>query len=706
MSTLLLGQTDYFSEHDLVSVFTDQKIIAVGNLAKPSKKIRQFALTDLINFKTLFQSYDVEEIVYFSSFLNSLDVCQQEFQKLEELLKALIDYPEIKLIYVTGPDLNYTNNSSRRIAAQSVENLCHYYHSHYNVDLKIVRSLHLYSSLKSDDILGAMNHGGSADVELPNKVNPKQMGYFIYPLDLTSLLYRVFDIWTSGLETISIPNEFNFSYDELADAMSLDEKRREEIFDSNAPVNYLRNTADANLHERYGWFPKVSLLDDLPKVKNRVARTADTKFSLARLVYQFGEQKAYFKLVQTILFFLISEWLVRTLGQQVYFRMLDYRLLFVTLISLVFGTFYGLLAAVLASMALIYSNIVAGTSLSSLFFEPSNWVIYIVYFIIGSVGGSVRERAQDEVKTMNAQKENLSRQLDNNQEFIDDLLERQGELTNQIISRQDSYGQIYHFLNSLNTPYVDVFFMTVVQYMVDVFGTRSVRIYREKPEQGQALLQLAATRQGLQPTLDLDDYKLTLEQVRENRVWVNNHLQPELPMLISILENGEEPPLYIVINELPSSKMNLYYQNMFTVLTGLVQNAYQQLVFYNDQTKEERYAAKTSHLILKEDDFRRQLEVLEQLDIGHFKQRVFRVQAHRPQEQVRLAKLLSQRMTFSDFLGTLNGELYLATSSHTGMTTLAWEEFWGEIEAAVQPVPNLDEVLAKSQAKSRLDETA
>lgn len=696
MSTLLLGQTDYFSEKDLLSVFTDKKMVVVGKLSKPSRKIRQLELTDVINLNTVFKSYDIDEVVYLSNFLNCIDSGQSEFHNLERLLESLAAEPKIKLIYVAGPDLNYSNDSGRRIVSQAAENICLFYQKQYDLDLKIIRSLHLYAASKPDDVLGIMTQPETVEAKPAFKINPRQTGYFIYPLDLISLLSRILDNWQKQLEIISVGNAFNYTFEELAASLYISEARREQIFDSRAPLNSLKDI-DSDLRRVYAWFPKISLMDDLPITRKQTTTVVKQKTSFVQFIYSLGEQKGYMKFLQLLVFFILSETMTNILGQQVYFKLIDYRLLFVTLTGLIFGTTFGLLAALLASISLAVHTIILGTSISTLFFEPSNWVIYLVYFIISAVGGSIRERAQDEAEVLTAQNDNLIHQLDNGHNFIEDLLDRQNQLTNQIISRQDSYGQIYHFLETLNTPYIDVFLMHVVQELSDIFDSSSVRIYRASSEQGVAQLQLTASRQGRQNTIQIDGLKTVLDHIAEHQIWVNHRLREDYPMFMAVLTYKKQDPLYIMIETVPSDKMSLYHQNVFKVLTGLIQQSYEHICFYSQQMASEQYLAHTDYLILNEPTFRRQLEFLERTEIGQFRQRVFYIQAETPEAQLRIAKVLKEKMTLSDLLGVLNGDLYLVLSSHTGISSHDWHTFWTENKIITGPVANLDEVLAQAQ---------
>ena len=74
-------------------------------------------------------------------------------------------------------------------------------------------------------------------------------------------------------------------------------------------------------------------------------------------------------------------------------NVLDYRLLYVVLIGTLYGLDFGLVAALLASVGLAIDFFVLyGYTFEGLFYEPSNWLPFIAYFVVGAVCGYVQLR--------------------------------------------------------------------------------------------------------------------------------------------------------------------------------------------------------------------------------------------------------------------------------------------------------------------------
>ncbi len=78
--------------------------------------------------------------------------------------------------------------------------------------------------------------------------------------------------------------------------------------------------------------------------------------------------------------------------------MVDFRLAFIVLIADVYGLNAGVAAAFLASLSLAAGYWAEGASPLLLFYEPSNWLAFLVYFVVGAVCGYVQLRSAEDLR--------------------------------------------------------------------------------------------------------------------------------------------------------------------------------------------------------------------------------------------------------------------------------------------------------------------
>lgn len=653
-------------------------MVVLGELAQSSRKIREFAFGSSTDFQLLFTTYDIDQVIYFSHSLNALSTLDREIDQLRMLLDSFRAAQSLDFLYVTGPDSNFGQDGSRRIILDGAEELCHYYAEAYSFSFKMVRSLYLYNLQDPTDSLGQLLLGQQSDSGL--RVHPEQLAYYLYPKDLLILCYRILDNWSGGFECLSVADSFQISYSQLFDELKLPS---DSFFSEALPLSKL-TVLDDSLRKDYGWFPKISLLDDLGDARYQ-AREGEAD-SLWQKTQRFLQaHKGLVSLLQFMLFFALSEILSYSLGQQVYFKTIDYRLFFVMAAGFIFGLKMGMAAALLATVGLVTQNIISGSSnLSTLFFEPSNWIPYMVYFISAMVSSYAKEKDQLSLASLESEKTDLQQQLEAEGGFIEDMLAEKAELTQQILGRQDSYGKIYRFLQHLDTPYLDIFMLHLLAYLSEVFETETISLYSLK--QGQLdELQFSLQTSSAQ-LLELESQADLVTYLKEEGIWVNQHLRADYPMYLAGLEDQDELRYCIAIQSVAAEKLNLYHQNLFKVLMGLANHSYQRLQSGN------RRLHSGSRPVLKDQDFYQKMLAVKDLDLHYFNAQVLQLSAPGLSPGV-LAQCLAPKLTMFDSLGLVDGVFYLIYNAPTASALADWRDYLSGYGVEIIAVQNLEETI-------------
>ena len=158
---------------------------------------------------------------------------------------------------------------------------------------------------------------------------------------------------------------------------------------------------DHVLRNEYGWFPKISLLEDLTEIYEDYCEKTNHKTRKIDVVKTF--LKAHDKIVriaELLLTFFVFEALNRVAGNQVQFQMIDLRLVYIVLFSSLYGINYGLAAAGLETLSLLAAYTKTGIGWTTLFYEPSNWIPFIFYFAVGAICGYIRLKNRDNIQFM------------------------------------------------------------------------------------------------------------------------------------------------------------------------------------------------------------------------------------------------------------------------------------------------------------------
>ena len=677
MTVLITGNTVILEESDLLKMFPEEKVVVLGELSqsKCKNRIRKIAWEEEIDIEQLLTGYHITSILYLSESVEPLKELDGEFLQIKKILNALSKDFLVEFLYVMGPDLCFQEESNRSIMLSAYERMLYHYSQNQQLSIKILRSLYLYQLSNSTDYLRSIL---TSDNDI--MIHPDQKIYYIFNRDLLDLCRRIFDNWTDAFERIEVPDSFDMSFQQLFRELNI----HNVVFSKEAQLSILKpQTSD--LRQDYGWFPKVSLLEDLSTHDLPSFATELQSLSLVNKLREFAKlDRTPARVVVLLGLLIVSGVFSYLFGDQIYFQTVDYRLFAIVISGLSLGLFYGLWAAVFASIGLIIQNILMGfADFQTLFFEPTNWIPYIIYIVSGLVSGYIKEKDRSDLSRLSSEINHLKQQLSGEQSFAEDLLSEKVELTHQILERQDSYGRIYRFLENLETPYLEIFMVKLLDYISEAFGTDEIAICKVDNNQ-KSKLQLTTVQNTKHLILTAEQLAGVSQQLVDNTVWVNQHLHDDYPMyLAGVLADGELC-YYLALDHLPADKLNLYHQNLLKSLTGLASLSYQHL--------RQKLTSVSQYEVLKEVAFYQKLLALKDVDSPYFMWKVLNLGLLVEEIPPTMLKSLQEKLSLFDSLGQVENHLCLLINTYTQSLT-DWYEKLSDLGFEVVGEHNVEETV-------------
>lgn len=324
------------------------------------------------------------------------------------------------------------------------------------------------------------------------------------------------------------------------------------------------------------------------------------------------------KLIELILGCLAAEFLTRAAGAQLQFKMIDFRLLYIVLMGTVYGMQWGIAAAGLESLCLIPVYAKQNINWITLFYEPTNWVVFIGYFTAGAVCGYVRGKGRDDLLFLLRENENIRKKFSFIRQLYKDTLQRNQELRRQIVSSQDSFGKIFRVTQELDVVDPKEVFLRAIKVLEELLNNDKIAIYSLGTNKNFARLESASrTVVGSVPqSLRMDQLAIALPVLERGEVWANNELLPDMPMYVAAAKENGEMVLLIEVLDAEYEQMTIYYQNLFKVLCGLIQAS----LLRSLQVKKIQHAEQCvpgTFRLLKPEVFRHEVEVAEKLQEEH-----------------------------------------------------------------------------------------
>ena len=313
------------------------------------------------------------------------------------------------------------------------------------------------------------------------------------------------------------------------------------------------------------------------------------------MVDKIRQSPLLLRLVEIAAAWLATELLVRITGTDAQFRMVDFRLMFVVLIGTVYGLNAGVLSAVLASVSLTAGYLRQSTTLMLLFYEPANWLAFIIYFVVGASCGYVQLRNTETARFVQEENELLHKRLEFTRKLYQDTLEDKRSFRRQILGRRDSFGKIYAVTQQLDMLQPQEICRKTVQIMEDVLENHSLTIYRMEKNQGFARLTAASAGMTPEPaySLEVDQWLDVIRAIEQEGLWVNRGFLPGRPMYAAGVRQNGSLVVLIGLYTASEEQMTLYYQNLFRILCGLVETALVRAFEYESVVRENWYLPDT-----------------------------------------------------------------------------------------------------------------
>ena len=260
-----------------------------------------------------------------------------------------------------------------------------------------------------------------------------------------------------------------------------------------------------------------------------------------------------------------------------------------------YGTSFGISAALLASISYFISRVEAGTNALTIFYEPTNWLAFVLFFLVGGLCGYIHLKNTDHCKTVEEQSELLQDKLTFTTELYEETLQDKKELKKQIISSKDSFGKILNIARTLNSVIPQHLYLKIVETFEEVLENKSISIYLVNPDSPFGRLQVASRDMldSASRSIDLDKFAPVIDQLSKGEIWKNTELDLDYPAYAAGVYNNGKLVLMIFLWHANIDQRSLYYVNLFKILCDLAKISLLRAYDYSLALYEKQYITNT-----------------------------------------------------------------------------------------------------------------
>ena len=494
----------------------------------------------------------------------------------------------------------------------SYESLCHFYAKNFNMRVTVIRVPFIYGPNENHSFVSRLISLAEQKRNIKLHASKFDACQFLHIDDFLRFIekaieqkeqesWRVFNL--SGGDNV------NFAFVEQLIQFHFPQARIEFLQSGKKNQRGWTNHP-TRAEQEMGWQAKHHLAYALPSLLDKPKEKGKRKNSIARFAQQLSHFiKPFLAWIEVILgafgMHLLTIW-TETIIE---FKGIDYRLLYVVIIGSTYGLLLGVLASLLAMASAVVRWVAIGLDWELLVYNIENWIPFALYFLAGSVTGYMHDKLTNEIVF----ERNQTRLIHEKYKFLYHLYSEisniKERLREQLVGYRDSFGRFFKVANQLDQLEEDSIFINALDVLEDVMKNDKIAIYTidKTATYGRLEVKSANLKRQIPKSILLAEYSAALDQLKSGEVFQNKELLANYPAYIAPIMDQSKLIGLVVLWDADFEQFTLYYQNLFKVITSLIQSALVRAAIFKNAQVEELYLPSTQ--ILKPEAFKQALHL-------------------------------------------------------------------------------------------------
>ena len=520
-------------------------------------------------------------------------------------------------------------------AIYSGEQYCKYYANQYNLNVTVLRVPYVYGPDERNVLLYKLISDSREQKMVTLPSNEDFECSFLHTTDIADLILRAIDDTNlylramddsdyAGFHIVNLATSKKFTFANLVELLYESYPKVEYRFSDKDPI-YTRSAIVARAKDLYGWIDLHELQDEISNyvtsaIDSPSFQEPDFKATLSR----FMENAVLIKWIELLFGAVLMQFLSEFTGTLIQFKYVDFRLLFVVLMGLVYGIRFGLLASVLASLSVFYTWYTLQYDWALLAYNVGNWFPFAIYFSAGIITGYTRDKTYNTIEYERTQKELIHEKYQFLFGVFEEIRNLKDLFREQLIGYRDSFGKIYNITRELGTLHEEEIYIKALSILEDVLENKNVAIYSLDPNRVFARLHVNSKdlNQRISKSIKISDYKEVKEKIDQGEMFQNTSLIPNYPAYVApIMSNSypfNVPVALVVIWDAKYEQYSTYFFNLFKVIRNLIQDSLVRATTFMNMNYEKIYIPGTN--ILNYEAFLDTLRVSEDAKKKHMKE--------------------------------------------------------------------------------------
>jgi len=490
------------------------------------------------------------------------------------------------------------------------EQCCKLYWEADDMPINIVRVPYIYSPNEENTLVQSLLKEGNDKNQLNFPASGETVCNLLHADDAAVFLHRlVNEPYSREHLFINLVSSDQMTFSDLQGVLSTHFPGAKTTYDESRKL-YTGSAKIGSAKKDFDWLAVHEIKKELPVILESIKQKPTPK---TKPIQKIGERLArtteLVKWLELIAGAGIMHFLNNLTGTLVQFRFVDFRLLYVILLGSLHGIRFGLLAAFLASLSILYSWYQSGLDWAMLLYNVENWLPIAMYLVAGAATGYQRDKKHNEIAFQEKQLELMDEKYGVLYEIYNDIAGMKDKLREQLLGYRDSFGRIFRITQDLETFQEDDIFLRALGILEEFLSNKSIAIYTM--DQNSPFARLVVNSQSLNTkigkSLNLKDYPKMSESLDKRMIFQNTDMLAKYPAYAAPVFNDSRKVALVVIWEASLEQYSMYFYNLVKVISGLIQSSLVRAALFNDANEDNLYLP--SSKVLASQTFKNILDV-------------------------------------------------------------------------------------------------
>lgn len=455
---------------------------------------------------------------------------------------------------------------------------------------------------------GMLGEGGVVSIFIERAAQGKELSVFgsgnqtrdfIYVKDVANAVYKSVKDNISGIFNLSTGSES--SVNELIETLDSLQPLRGVCYMDKREGDIENSCLDnTKLKQAIDWKPRYALSEGLKNTyawhldyqrkisKDDIARNSSiTRTPFWKHMPILSLKPGLLFCIENLLLFIITCFMTIISQSSLYYYVLDYKLIYILLTGMMYGTKQAILSAALSCGLYIYLYIESGRDMISLVYDTNSLLQLSFYIFISIVIGYTVDTKNKQLEDKDSELKSLNERLLFMNEIHDNTLKINDELCEQIIGAQDSYGKVYSILSKLNSLNPDKVIANGIGVLETMMKSDKVSIYVISDKEYTAILAAKSDIKDffVPRTVSIREREDINKVIETKDIYINNEWLPTLPVMTAPITNRGNIIGVACIHWVAFENLTLYRQNLLRTTANLISYALTNAYKYSEKSQ-------------------------------------------------------------------------------------------------------------------------